>query len=217
MEPVTPLQKRKGRRSRKGGDQTRAELIQAAETMIGEQGVDKISVRQIGIAIGSLNTNVVAYHFGSKEALIEAVIHFRLPEIDKRRSELLAEADRDNQDYAVTALMRALWQPLREQRNEHGQHSYGRFLASLARSGFTWPIKELGQRYPASTEINRRLQLVTPVKGEDLFIARFQGTMFIITNALDKVDREQMGEEEADRMFDDALRMSAAAMTAPSS
>ncbi len=217
MKPAIHPPEPTARRSRKGGDQTRAELIQAAETMIGEQGVDKISVRQIGIAIGSLNTNVVTYHFGSKEALIEAVMHFRLPDIDKRRAALMDEADRENQSYAMAALMRALWQPLREQRNALGQHSYGRFLASLARSGWTWPMEELAERYPGSTEVTDRLRLATPVKREDLFIGRFQATMFIITNALDKIDREQLSETEADRMFNDALLMSAAAMGVQSS
>ena len=46
-------------------------LIEAAESLFGQAGVDGVSTRQIGAAIGSANTNVVAYHFGAKDALIE--------------------------------------------------------------------------------------------------------------------------------------------------
>ena len=55
---------------------TRVALIEAAESLIAEAGVEGTSTRQIGAAIGSHNTNVVAYHFGSKEALLAELLSF---------------------------------------------------------------------------------------------------------------------------------------------
>ena len=76
------------------GEATRIALIEAAESLFADSGVEGVSTRQIGAAIGSSNTNVVAYHFGGKEALIREVYRHRLPQIDRRRGELLKEAER---------------------------------------------------------------------------------------------------------------------------
>ena len=113
-------------------DATRIALIEAAESLFAESGVEGVSTRQIGAAIGSSNTNVVAYHFGSKEALMEAVCRHRLPDIDRRRGELLDAADLSAN---LFDLVRIFALPLYEQVDASGRHSFARFLAGLERSG----------------------------------------------------------------------------------
>jgi AcrR family transcriptional regulator len=87
---------------------TQTALIEAAEMMFAGAGVDGISTRQIGAAIGSLNTNVVAYHFGSKHALIDAIFRHRLSAIDRRRAALLIEADKDRSAESIHGFLNRL-------------------------------------------------------------------------------------------------------------
>jgi AcrR family transcriptional regulator len=70
---------------------TKEQILVAAERMIADRGVDGVSMRQIGAAVGSGNNSAVLYHFGSKDKLVEAVFEHRLPPLRARRAELVAE------------------------------------------------------------------------------------------------------------------------------
>jgi AcrR family transcriptional regulator len=70
---------------------TKEQILLAAERMIADHGVDGVSMRQIGTAVGSGNNSAVLYHFGSKDKLVEAIFEHRLPRLRERRAELIAE------------------------------------------------------------------------------------------------------------------------------
>jgi AcrR family transcriptional regulator len=68
---------------------TRAELILAAERLFAERGIEGVSLREINLAANQRNTSAAHYHFGSKEALIDAIFEFRRAEIGRRRDAIL--------------------------------------------------------------------------------------------------------------------------------
>ena len=70
---------------------TKEQILLAAERMIADHGVDGVSMRQIGTAVGSGNNSAVLYHFGSKDNLVTAIFEYRLPGLRERRAELIAE------------------------------------------------------------------------------------------------------------------------------
>src|SRR5438477_552987 len=70
---------------------TKEKILLAAERLIAEHGVDGVSMRQIGAAVGSGNNSAVLYHFGSKEKLVQAIFEYRLPRLRERRAQLIAE------------------------------------------------------------------------------------------------------------------------------
>src|SRR5262245_52289342 len=70
-ERMSATARRKRNRNDPRHDATRNALLDTAEAMFAESGISAVSLRQIGIAIGSANANVVGYYFGDKEALIE--------------------------------------------------------------------------------------------------------------------------------------------------
>jgi AcrR family transcriptional regulator len=53
---------------------TRLSLIRAAERLMSERGVDVVSLRDICVEAGQGNTSAVAYHFGTRDALIDAIL-----------------------------------------------------------------------------------------------------------------------------------------------
>ncbi len=67
---------------------TRQALLDAAERLIAQYGVDAASVRAITEAAGA-NLAAVSYHFGSKDGLVRSVFERRLVPINRQRSELL--------------------------------------------------------------------------------------------------------------------------------
>src|SRR5437773_6574267 len=68
-------------------------LVLSAERLFGLHGIDGVSLRQISAEAGSSNNSAVHYHFGSKEGLIAAIFHHRLPQIISERRLLTARCD----------------------------------------------------------------------------------------------------------------------------
>lgn len=55
------------------GDQTRNHLLDVAEQLFGERGVNAVSLREIRIEAGARNTAAIQFHFGDREGLIRAL------------------------------------------------------------------------------------------------------------------------------------------------
>jgi AcrR family transcriptional regulator len=197
-------------------DATRVALIDAAESLFADAGVEGVSTRQIGAAIGSSNTNVVAYHFGSKEALLEAVCRHRLPDIDRRRRELLDEADAAGTSGDLRELVRIFALPLHEQVDTRGRHSFARFLAGLERSGMIAARGLLVPDFPETERLIERMAHLLPFDTTLAVQQRLRLVTGLMIAALQIIDLEmKRGSAEAQDVFDNAVCMAAAAMAAP--
>lgn len=53
---------------------TRLAILRAAEKLFAERGVDAVSLREVSAAAGQANNSAVAYHFGDREGLIDAIL-----------------------------------------------------------------------------------------------------------------------------------------------
>jgi AcrR family transcriptional regulator len=197
------------------GEATRSALIEAAESLFAESGVEGVSTRQIGAAIGSANTNVVAYHFGSKEALIREVYRHRLPAIDRRRRELLDQADAASTGREIAALLRVFFQPLFEQTDHEGRHSYARFIAGLERSGMIATRGDVAAEFPETNRLSERLLALLPVEIAPLFNTRTRLIAGLVSNTLLLIDQEAPDDPAlAEALFDNAIIMAATALCA---
>ena len=68
---------------------TPTRLLDVAERLFAEQGIDNVSIRQIVRSSGQANLSAAHYHFGTREALIRALVERRLRTIDAIRHERL--------------------------------------------------------------------------------------------------------------------------------
>jgi len=110
------------------GRNTRRRLIEVAERLFAERGIDAVSISELLQAAGQRNKNAVQYHFGDREGLVLAIAEHRSAALNRRRSELLARAEtRDRND--VRALCATLVLPLAELLDDEQNH----FLGFLAR------------------------------------------------------------------------------------
>ncbi|MEV6644389.1 helix-turn-helix domain-containing protein [Amycolatopsis sp. NPDC051371] len=94
-------------------DSTRHRLLAAAEELLLTVGYDSVSVRAICSAAG-LNPAAVHYHFGSKEALVAAMLEDRLAPV---WANLLDDVERHRREGWVPAtadLVDAILEPLTE-------------------------------------------------------------------------------------------------------
>ena len=53
---------------------TREKLVDAAVELYGNRSIDAVSLREIGVAAGQKNPNVLQYHFGDRDGLLQAIV-----------------------------------------------------------------------------------------------------------------------------------------------
>ena len=90
---------------------TPLELLLVAERLFSAHGVNGVSTREIARAAGQKNHSAVAYHFGSKEALVEKILDYRQWPINERREALLEGLEAAGRTGDVRALVHALAAP----------------------------------------------------------------------------------------------------------
>ncbi|NWG44963.1 MAG: TetR/AcrR family transcriptional regulator [Alphaproteobacteria bacterium] len=120
-------------RSPASGDRslvTRTLLLETAERLFAESGIDSVSMRQIAATAGQRNNYATQYHFGTKEDLIRALFELRLQPIEARRAALLADIETRQETGNVRLLIEAAFRPAAETLlSADGPCHYLRFLA----------------------------------------------------------------------------------------
>ena len=116
--------------SRPVSDHTKSLLLDTAERLFGELGVDATSLRAITSEAGA-NLAAVNYHFGSKEGLVQAVLSRRLQPLNRKRLARLetARAAAGANPPGVEEIVRAFVAPAVEMAGrEPGGHLFARFV-----------------------------------------------------------------------------------------
>jgi len=92
---------------------TKEKILQTAEELFGEQGITATSLRQI-IAKAEVNLAAVHYHFGSKEDLLNEMVHRRAEPVNRERLARLErlEADTGHKPATVEAILDAFLAPM---------------------------------------------------------------------------------------------------------
>ncbi|MDV8001392.1 TetR/AcrR family transcriptional regulator [Rhodococcus sp. IEGM 1408] len=104
-------------------------MIEVAEKLIGERGIDQVSMRDVATAAGQRNNSAVQYHFGSRNGLIMQVLRRRLVALDANRQKRLAVIDDDGLGTDLTTLVRVLLEPIVDLlRAQPEATHYARFL-----------------------------------------------------------------------------------------
>ena len=109
---------------------TREKLVLSAERLFAEKGIDTVSLREINRAAGQKNVAALHYHFGTREALLEAIFERRMSGINRRRVSMLDDIEATGDATAIREMVEALVLPLAELLDPaaRGGH-YIRFLA----------------------------------------------------------------------------------------
>ena len=134
----------------------RIRILEAAERRFAEDGIEAVSLRQIAAESGQRNTSAVAYHFGTRSALVGALYEHRMAPINARRLEFLAAHPRTaHPGTDVRTYVRALVEPLAEtltDAEKAGRPSwYLRFLAEAMRYPEYDPASRALERPEASS------------------------------------------------------------------
>ena len=92
-------------------EDTRTRLLEAAERLFAERGVESVSLREITRESGARNAIALQYHFEDRAGVLQAIFDKHVPEIEARRHAMLDEYEARGED-DLRALASALVRPL---------------------------------------------------------------------------------------------------------
>lgn len=128
MRAQSVLLNRRRKSTRNGGDQTRRKILDAAEVLFGRNSFDSVSLRDI-TGKARVTLALASYHFGSKEALFEAVVARRADVLCRMRQERLHALRRPMTRDILDAFIAPLFEKAGS--GEPGWEDYLRVLTQL--------------------------------------------------------------------------------------
>src|SRR5688500_1885193 len=172
--------------------ETRTRILDAAEELFMQHGFEGSSMRALTTSAG-VNLAAVNYHFGSKDALIEAVFRRRLDPMNTDRISALDVLEKPGHSLAPEAIIRAFLGPsLRMIEDAKGG---GRNFIRLLGRTYTDPAKDIraliGQMYaPAMERYKNALERALPQMPREELVWRMHfmfGTLAYTLAATDTV------------------------------
>ena len=131
-------------------------ILQAAERLFSERGIDAVSLREITSAAG-VNSAAAHYHFGSKEAVLEALFALRAGPIAKQREQLLGQLKLNRQGRPkLEDVLRAFLQPALDARYTAEGVAFTMLRARMAFEREEVRRKALGKAFDGTSEIALR-------------------------------------------------------------
>lgn len=217
MNEAARLSARRPGTSRGAG--TAERIIDAAERLFGELGIEAVSMRQVMLEAGASNKSAVAYHFGDRESLVRAIWSRRLPEIEAVRAAMLERFTREGRLRDPLAIIELLFMPSYLPTDADGRHRYAAFLRNALRWGPGAMLRQEDMRLtPSSAQAIALCRAIHRHLPESLFEWRMQAmTSLFFGLAHDRDTRAANGQlvmPEADFLHE-AIAMAAACMAVP--
>ena len=168
--------------------ETRTRILDAAEELFMQHGFEGTSMRALTTRAG-VNLAAVNYHFGSKDALIEAVFRRRLDPMNAERISALEELERPEPEAIIRAFLRPSLRMIEDAKS--GERNFIRLLGRT----YTEPTKGIRalivQMYaPAMERYKNALERALPQMPRDELVWRMHfmfGTLAYTLAATDTV------------------------------
>lgn len=225
VKPATP---KPGRRStakseerNQRGESTRQLLLDTAERMIAERGVEGVSMRQIGSAVGQGNIAVIQYYFENKEGLVRAIIERRAGELENMRRAMLDDAKKNGKINDTRILLTILNLPIAMIRDDHGRSIYAAFMLQALKALWRGEVAILHRSWTQTGPVKETVNLLAQLRPDltrDQLAMRILQINRLFVNAV--VDRDRVREaatlpDSDEFFFEDVLNMMAGAFDAP--
>lgn len=194
-------------------------LIEAAESLFAQRGLEGVSLREIAAAAGQGNHSVVQYHFGGKENLVREIIAHRISGFEQRRRQLLDKIKARKAGVDVKALLEVLHLPITEQQDAEGRHAYARFMLQyLTLFRYAEGMEHPGWSGSAADEALDLLRAQLPgLPAADLYRRLTTVSSLLMTALVERDNSIARGHKvpAQSAFFGDLFNMMEAAMKAP--
>lgn len=210
---------KKRRGASTAGNDSKVRIILAAEALFAGGGIDGVSLREIAVKAGQGNHFAVQYHFGTREALVQAIFMHRMQQMEETRARMLAEAEASGTLGDLRTLLEIIYLPQLELKDQRGPHSYANFLFQYLQRIKWSAFGDFGGELPP--HIARTLTLLreqisflpTAAAQRRHMTANFMFLNILVTHDLPSADEN--GGESLAAAIDDTLDQIVAALSLP--
>lgn len=176
---------------------TRSKLVEAAERLFAEKGVDAVSLREITRESGARNAIALQYHFDDRDGVLNAIFDKHVPEVEARRHAMLDEYEA-NGEPDLRVLASALVRPLAA---KLADADGGRYFLQIYAELIDRPREPRSANGDSSSDsLNRWRRLVEPHLDPDAARLHRRYTAILHT-ALELSRRARTGRRGDDRLF----------------
>lgn len=204
------------------GLSTPQRILQAAERLFSDRGIDAVSLREITTAAG-VNSAAAHYHFGSKEAVLQALFAERARPIAARREELLGQLKLDRQGRPrLEDVLRAFLKPALDALNTPDGIAFTMLRARMAFEREEVRREALGQAFDRSSAMAlQALAKALPKLPPKELYWRFHFVLgaMVYTMAspgrIESITRGAIGTSDAQAALEHLVRFAAAGLRAP--
>ncbi len=192
-------------------------LINAAEQLFGEHGIDGVSLRQISQAAGTANNYAVQYHFDDLLGLIRAISRKRMPGIETQRAKLLMQAKAEGKLTDIRTLLEIIYRPVIEHTNAQGEKAYARFILAALYSPVSRNVTstDILEEMPIAVHVMDLIASLLKSFSPNLLAERQRLVSLMLLNCIFSRFTLQENSFSEEALIDNALDMAAAALLAP--
>jgi AcrR family transcriptional regulator len=165
------------------------------------RGIDAVSLNEI-VQAAEVNAAAIHYHFGSKDALIEAILRQNASALGERRNQLLDELEQCKR-LSLRDVVKAMVDPITELKGAPGGLDYVQFLAGVSlHRRYSELLADITSKY--TDRYLAVLARVTPKLSETSRLRRFAYARTFVYQAAATTDRtvelwlQVQGQPESD-------------------
>src|ERR1700749_976570 len=136
-------------------------LLDAAALLMDERGVDNVTTQDINQASGHRNRSAVQYHFGSRDAVIQAVMARTMEPIDAERNMLLDHLESTGTRLTPRGALEVVVSPLARQLRTPEGRRYLRLGAQLINHPRF--VRDAGDAVMVNTSVSRCVRYILPL------------------------------------------------------
>ena len=136
-------------------------ILDAAAVLMDERGVDNVTTQDINQPSGHRNRSAVQYHFGTRDAVIQAVMARSMEPIDAERNMLLDHLEGTGARLTPRAALEVLVSPLARQLRSPEGRRYLRIGAQLINHPRF--VRDAGDAVMVNTSVSRCVRYILPV------------------------------------------------------
>jgi AcrR family transcriptional regulator len=202
-------------------DAAKLSIMQTAESLFAVRAIESVSLREIAVKSGNGNNNAVQYHFGSREALVQAIFAWRVWQMEEPRGSMIAQAEAEGNLTDIETLMRLICLPYVALTDAGGRHTYAGFM-----SRYHLIERPAGMRHAADTrpDISSNLRRIIQLTYEKVGVTtpevgdyRIALASLVFCNMLVMADNEDLPRKQPEvfaQHIEMGLRMATAALQA---
>lgn len=169
-------------------------LLLAAERVFALQGIAGTTIRQINAAAGQKNSSAIHYHFGSRDAILDAIMALRVTPVNHQRAKMIRDAlaATNGMPLSIETIIDMLMKPMIDRfLHTEGPHFTQRFILNLRMDMDAWRRYQRKHKAWTLDDLQRELRRARPYIPTQILRSRFRNVVNFSMFAMSEIEHAE--------------------------